>query len=307
MELRSLGRRARIIACLLLPASVGYATTYYVDSAQGSDANKGVSERTAWQSLAKVNGTAFQPGDRILFRAGGRWQGQLAPKSSGAEGAPIVFDRYGGGPKPLIDGGGDVEDAVRLYNVQQIELRNLAVTNHGGEPGVRRGVHVFADNFGTAHHIVIAGLYVHDVNGLNPRRERDTGGIIFDTNGDRTPSRFDGLTIERNIIWKVDREGITGHSHQWQRTSWNPSLHVVIRDNLVDDIGGDGIMIWTTAGALVEHNIARHSNRRASVYTTPIWPGVPAPSYNIAIWPWSADDALFQLNEAGFKIGRAHV
>ena len=32
---------------------------------------------------------------------------------------------------------------------------------------VRRGVHVFLDNFGTARHIVVAKLYIHDVNGSN--------------------------------------------------------------------------------------------------------------------------------------------
>ena len=62
---------------------------------------------------------------------------------------------------------------------------------------------------------------------------------------------------------------------------------MVIRDNFVDDIGGDGIVPWATDGVLVEHNIARNCNRRAS-------------SYNAGIWPWSTDNSLFQLNEAAF-------
>jgi len=55
----------------------------------------------------------------------------------------------------------------------------------------------------------------------------------------------------------------------------------------VEDIGGDGIVPWATDGALIEHNIALHCNRRAG-------------SYNAGIWPWSTDNSLFELNEAAY-------
>lgn len=277
--------------CALLWAACAicaHSATYYVDSAAGSDSQAGTSPETPWKTLDKVNASRFQPGDRILFKSGSSWQGQLAPASSGAEGAPIVIDRYGPGPKPRIDGAGRVEDAVRLYNVQFLEVRNLEVTNHGESAAVRRGVHIFLDNFGTARHIVASGLYIHDVNGTNQRK--DNGGIIFRTNGNRTPSRFDGLTIERNIVWKVDRSAIAAQSYHYSRRRWFPSLNVIIRDNLVEDIGGDGIVPWATDGAIVEHNIARHCNRRAA-------------TYDAGIWPWSTDNSLFQLNEAAFTHG----
>ncbi len=269
----------------LAAAYVLSAAEYYVDSLKGADSNIGTAADRPWNSLEKVNATAFAPGDRVLFKNGSVWQGQLAPKSSGAMGAPVIIDSYGRGARPRIDGGGAVEDTVRLYNVQHIELRGLEITNRGATPAVRRGVHVFLDNFGTASHIVIAGLYIHDINGTNAKK--DNGGIIFRTRGERTPSRFDGLSIERNIVWRADRSAIAADSGHWRRTYWYPSLNVVIRDNLVDDIGGDGIVPWATDSALVEHNIARNCNRRAG-------------SYNAGIWPWSADNTVFQLNEAAF-------
>ncbi len=268
---------------LMVAALASQAATYYVDPAFGDDGNRGNRSSAPWQTLKKVNSTEFRPGDRILFRCDSVWRGQLAPKSSGAEGKPIIISLYDRGERPRIDGDGSVEDAIRLYNVQHIELRNLEVTNHGNGESVRRGVHIFLDNFGTAKHIVVAGMYIHDVAGTNANK--DNGGIIFRTNGDRTPSRFDGLTIERNIIWKVDRSAIAAQSYHWSRAHWFPSLNVVIRDNLIEDIGGDGIVPWATDGALVEHNIARNCNRRAG-------------SYNAGIWPWSTDNSLFQLNEA---------
>ena len=265
------------------------AATYYVDSSNGSDSNSGMSQNTPWRTLQKVNGTVLQPGDRVLFKSGGAWQGQLVPKGSGNESAANQIGRYGNGALPHIDAAGQFPDAIRLYNVQFIEVRDLEVTNHGEEAAARRGVHIFLDNFGTARHIVVAGLYIHDVNGSNGNGDngKDNGGIIFRTMGDKKPSRFDGLTIERNIVWRVDRSAIAAESFHWRRTEWFPSLHVLIRDNFVDDIGGDGIVPWATDGAIIEHNIALNCNRRAG-------------SYNAGIWPWSTDNSLFQLNEAAF-------
>lgn len=261
------------------------AADYYVDSQRGKDSASGTTPQTAWQSLAKISATRFAPGDRILFRAGSRWTGQFSITSSGAPHKPIIVGRYGNGPRPRIDGEGQVEDAVRLYNAEYVELRDLEVTNQGASPALRRGVHVILDDFGPARGIVLSGLYVHDVNGI--QKDKGNGGIILRNQGANKPTHFDGLLVEKNIVWKVDRSGILLHSYYWARERWNPSRNVIIRDNLVEDIGGDGIVVWATDGALVEHNISRDANRRAD-------------SYNAGIWPWSSDNALFQLNEASF-------
>ncbi len=261
------------------------ATTYFVDSKTGNDLSSGTSPFHPWKSLKMVNESHYSPGDRILFRCGSRWKGQLSLKSSGAKGAPIVIDWFGTGPLPRIDGDGRVVDVVRLENVQEVEVHHLELTNHGTDQGLRRGLLVSVTNFGTANHIVVSDLYIHDVNGTNGRK--DNGGILFRTVGERVPSRFDGLRIERNIIWKVDRSAIAGHSDQVARSKWFPSLHVVIQDNYVEDIGGDGIVPIATDGALIKHNIALHCNNRAG-------------SYNAGIWPWSTDNSLFELNEAAY-------
>lgn len=276
-----------LVALLSGAAGLARGATYYIDSNRGHDTDPGTSPEKAWQTLEKVNATVFHPGDRVLFRSGATWRGQLLLKVSGANGRPLVVDRYGTGSMPKIDGEGRVEDVIRLYNLQNVEVRDLEITNHGPQPAVRRGVHIILDNFGTAKHIVVAGLYIHDVNGINGNgnNAKDNGGIIFRTIGDKVPSRFDDLRIEGNIVQSVDRSGIAAQSYHARRTRWFPSLHVVIRDNLVDDVGGDGIVPWATSHALIENNIARNCNRRAH-------------SYNAGIWPWSTDDSLFQLNEA---------
>ncbi|MGN0305451.1 MAG: hypothetical protein ACI4D2_04770, partial [Lachnospiraceae bacterium] len=78
-------------------------TTYYVDYRTGDDNNDGKSEAAPWKTARRVNETIFQPGDKILLRAGSVWNGErFAPSGSGAEGAHITIDRYGEGNKPIL-------------------------------------------------------------------------------------------------------------------------------------------------------------------------------------------------------------
>jgi hypothetical protein len=256
---------------------------YYVDSANGNDENSGTSPQAAWKSLAKVNATSFLPGDRILLRSGSVWRGQLWPKGSGSEGHPIQVDTYGGGVKPIINGEGLAEDTVLLKNQEYWEIGSLEITNTGAARAIRRGVHVAVENFGDAHHIYLRSLTIHDVNGIDT--QKPNGGIDYTCVGDRKPSRFVDLRIEGNDIYRVDRSGIFGWSDRWERLKWYPSLGVVIRGNTLSDIGGDGIVVVATDGALVERNVVGHANQRSE-------------GYNVAIWPWSADNTLIQFNEA---------
>ena len=138
--------------------------TYYVDSVNGNDANAGTSQAAPWKTLTKVNGRTFQPGDFILFKAGGNWTGQLNPKGSGATNNPIVIDLYGTGPKPIINANGATGNgAVYLYNQEYWEINNLEVINDAATGGDRRGVYLAADNFGTARHLYVRNCYIHNI------------------------------------------------------------------------------------------------------------------------------------------------
>jgi len=262
-------------------AAVG--TAYYVDSQGGNDANEGTSPNAAWKTLEKVNATTFQPGDQILLRSSSVWTGQLWPKGSGTQGHPITVSMYGGGVKPVINGDGLFEDAVLLKNQEFWEIENLEITNTGSGRAVRRAVHVALVDYGEAHHIYLRSLTIHDVNGVD--NVKPNGGISYTSESEHKPSRFVDLRIEDNEIYHVDRSGIFGWSDAWVRSKWNPSLGVVVRGNSLYDIGGDGIVVVATDGAVVESNVVGHANQRSE-------------GYNVAIWSWSADNTLIQYNEA---------
>jgi len=95
-----------IFSLILIVCSIATsATDYYVSSA-GNDAANGLSESTAWKTIGKVNSafSAFQPGDRILFRRGDTFYGTLKVTRSGLAGNPITIGAYGSGNRPVISG-----------------------------------------------------------------------------------------------------------------------------------------------------------------------------------------------------------
>ena len=104
----SLGEKVRAsLVCLSgigLLCGAAQATTYYVSSSTGNDANSGTSAGLPWQTIAHVNAQTFNPGDSILFKRGDVWNQSLTPPSSGASGNPITFDAYGSGPAPNLTG-----------------------------------------------------------------------------------------------------------------------------------------------------------------------------------------------------------
>lgn len=210
-------------------ASIGAGTTYYVDSEGGDDASDGLSAATAWKSLTKVSAATFQPGDRILLKAGSEWTGeQLHPLGSGAEGSPITINMYGGAaPLPKLNGAGVIDSVVEFYNQQYWDINNLEITNTAaGAPNDPskladlRGMHVTGQDAGVLKHFYIRGVFVHDVTGWNMwisgstaddepgsgiyhgsgwDGSKRTGGILFETlkpGATPVPTKFDDVVIE---------------------------------------------------------------------------------------------------------------
>lgn len=274
------------------PAAASSANTYFIDSQVGNDRNAGTSPDQAWQTLEQINKVTFQPGDQILVKTGTRYEGHLAPKGSGREGQPIVLQTYGEGPKPLIEGLVREPETLLLYNVEHWEVRDLEITNLWEERQANlAGVRVKLDNFGTAHHIHLKNLTVRDVNGSFMKKEGGGTGITCDNGGDQVKSRFDGLLIENCHLIRTDRDGIALRSeHKTRDDGWFPSLNVVIRKNLLEDIGGDGVVPRGCEGALVEHNVLRGGRTRCDDYAA-------------GIWLHSSDNTVIQFNEVSGMVG----
>lgn len=100
-------RKLLIFILLLIPVWLN-ATNYYVKNS-GNNANTGLSNAQAWQTIAKVNTIAFAAGDTILFNRGDTWiittgTEALNIHHSGTDGHQITFGAYGTGNKPILTG-----------------------------------------------------------------------------------------------------------------------------------------------------------------------------------------------------------
>ncbi|HEY3321573.1 MAG TPA: hypothetical protein VGP72_13980 [Planctomycetota bacterium] len=92
-------------ALLLVATGVfaGEARTFYVDPQTGDDGRDGLAAEKAWRSLEMVNRVPLKAGDRVLFRRGQSWRGQLVPQN-GDETGVVYYGAYGEGAKPLLLG-----------------------------------------------------------------------------------------------------------------------------------------------------------------------------------------------------------
>jgi parallel beta-helix repeat protein len=272
-------------------------TAFYVDAVNGSDTNDGKSENTPWKSLDKVNSVTYQPGDKILFRAGNNWTGQLAPKGSGASDAPITIDMYGDGNKPLIQANGEKNDTIYLKNQSYWEINNLEVTNTGSTWGDYRGISINGDDYGEINHIYIQNCDVHDVNGLvgwisgnvadsslvpgitrgnGWNGSKNTGGIVFNvqaTSDTHVKTTFNNVLVKGNTVANCSFGGIIikqidpDSNNLWAErssesdTNWAPHTNITFEDNYIDQSNSDhacnAIYMTDVKGGTIQNNVVK--------------------------------------------------
>lgn len=171
--------------------------------------------------------------------------------------------------------------------------------------------------------VVIDGCYVHDVDGNENRGVNKVDGgigieVIFSSKAGVYPY-FDGVTIQNNRIEKCDRTGIKGirisdldnfRHNDPNKSDYDPNndadnngandgsrsnnirykdqaqRNYKVLNNDVSDIGGDGILVCETKGAIVENNLLHNHTMRAN------------PGANAGIWSWNAFDTTFRYNES---------
>jgi hypothetical protein len=288
---------ALTIACVAW-VSLG-AATYHVDSAHGDDTRDGRSPSTAWCSIQRVNAMTFAPGDRVLFHAGGRWEGvSLHPLGSGTPEAPIVLGRYGDGPAPALHGRGRVPWVVGLQNQECWEIRDFEITNFSeGARQRHRAVEIRVKDFGWARRIHLKNLSIHDVNAVSDYRDdgdtvaKSFGGIVFIIEGTEKQTAWDDVLVENCEIRETGPMGLVmlsswmaGHRESDPKT-WFPSRRIVVRGNTFDRIARNGLVVRGCQSPLIEHNFFRECGLLGS---------------GNAMFVFHCDDALIQFNESCF-------
>ncbi len=274
-------------------------TTYYVDP-NGNDNNTGTSTASPWQTLAKVNSVTFHAGESVLFKSGSTFVGQLVPHTDATPANPVIFAKYGSGNKPIIMGDGTgrrsmhsgyTESMIYIYNTANVEIQSLAITSTQADTSTyRTAVYIRNNNAGVLTHIAIKDCEIYGIRTkIDSDDGRFFGGIFVNQYSDNDTANFDQLVLDRNYIHDTDMAGIYTQAYDESRGAWDhpnsaKSTNVVVSNNTVSTIGGDGIVVNFTSQAIVEHNVV------SNVTTHNV--GAFA-----AIWTAVSDDIKIQYNE----------
>jgi hypothetical protein len=284
------GRSAWLLALALALLSCGHATpptapgrAYYVDCSAAQ--NGAGTQAHPWNALSSLAATTFRPGDQLLFRRGTSCEGMLAPKGSGSSVAPIVMDAYGAGVPPIINGGLN-EEAVKLFNQQYWEIRNLEIVG-----GNRYGVFISGDRPNSSlNHIYLRDLNVHGA-AYHSKLRSDSGEVVIATAGlkevlndvlvdsvsahDTTASQ--GISISAGGSW-------TGNWGAPQALGNN----ITVQNSTAYNVGGDGILISEATNGLLQNNVVHHTGLCASCKgSTPN-----------GLWEWYCHKCTVQFNES---------
>ena len=267
-------------ANLVLPVTRAAAEetgrAYYISSLHGDNQNDGTSPDKAWQTLDKLTGIQFGPGDRILLEAGSIFQdGFIHLRDvSGTPEAPIEINKYGEGADPIIATNGQgiwyqdygksldssshrykgyVSSSILLYDAEYVEVSNIEMTNDDVFYNVdysdlnkmnRTGVAVVAQNRGTVDHVYLKNLNVHDVDGNVYDKHMNNGGIYFTVfqpknEAETGISRYDDVLIEGCEVNTVSRWGIAvGYT-----AYWNQFTTAEISDEVSETYGSTNVVI----------------------------------------------------------------
>ncbi|MGA2807356.1 MAG: right-handed parallel beta-helix repeat-containing protein [Terracidiphilus sp.] len=258
-------------------------TAHYLDCAAGSDAANSLTPQTAWRTVAKANSYTFRPGDSLLVQRGGRCEGMLWPKGSGTEQASIRLGAYGHGALPVIVGG--LQPAgVQLHNQQYWEIENLEIL--GGSP---YGIHVGGTEQ-VLRHFRITNVVVHDVPGEPATKDSGLVVIAPDKNANTRIDDVivDGVTAYRTSEWAgiiVNGAGFDSADGRMR------GEHIEVRNSIVHDVAGDGILLARVSHGVLEHNVAWDTGMQETETI-----GTPN-----AIWEWRCSDCRVEYNEGYFS------
>jgi len=126
----------------LLLGVIGTMTTaaeYYVSPA-GDDSNPGTKQKP-WQTIAKVNSLAFEPGSKILFQSGQSFSGGLAfdKDDRGTASGPITVSSYG--PGRAVIRSGSNEAGLHVVNTGFFIVENINFQGPGPDESKTAGIH----------------------------------------------------------------------------------------------------------------------------------------------------------------------
>lgn len=272
------------------------ATIYYV-SISGNDSANGTSIFTPWRTIARVNVQRYADGDKILFKSGEAFAGNLSIKTTNifnANNVNLTIATYNGATATILAGKGA---GIYVYNVSGLKISDLVIKG-SWIAAMQKGNDAAGIDFYTdvpkAKKLKNISITRCEVCGFK------NGGIVIGAwPRDKSQSGFDNVSITNCKIHDNGDCGIstygyfpsltddTVYAHTNVYIGWN-----VCYNNLgIKDKGnnsGNGIVLGQTKGATIEHCVAYNNGWLNNYhYAGPV-----------GIWCYDSKNIIIQYNEA---------
>jgi len=253
--------------------------SFYIDCSAGIVGNG--SSAAPWNSLTAAQSHQFAPGDRLALARGTVCHGTFSPRGSGAKNNPIRLTAYGEGPRPRLIAAAKDRQVLGLFNQEYWQIDSLDLSGAS-----RYGVFI-SGGVGTLHHIYLKNLYVHDVRG-GDLKDKENGLVVVGPSSSKVV--FNDILIDGVIAV---------HTNQWAgilvgggNFKFSPDMplnnHVTVRNSSVQDVYGDGIVLFRDSDGLIETSTAWQIGMQPTGEI-----GTPN-----AIWTWTCTNCIVQDNEA---------
>jgi hypothetical protein len=269
-----------LISCTAAQAAPR-GVTHFVDCSSDAQENDGRSAESPWNTLEQVNRHAFSAGDELRFKRGSLCHGVLWPKGSGSDSAPIRVTAYGTGVRPKIVADSSSEAALKLFNQEYWNIDSLDLSGAN-----KYGVFVSGDK-GILHHIHLANLLVHNIGGTE-MKNKESGLVVISPGS--VDQRFDDVLVDGVTAYNTQEWAgilVGGGNFGWPpESTW--STHVTVRDSIVHDVQGDGIVLFRVRDGRLASNVAWNTGMQPTESM-----GTPN-----AIWTWMCRDCVVEQNEA---------
>ena len=271
--------------------------TYYFSSSTGNDSNVG-SENSPFKTISKLNSLVLVAGDKILFKKGDTFIGQILVSYSGTSGFPIVYDSYGAGDLPVLtasngsNGVADPLSTIKIIGKQYLEFKNLKIENERFDAEVGspndQSFGIYYQSFKTlpasknfedaalSKYFRFSNLVVQNIYSLgSSTTDFDSiysSGIYF------LDAFVNDVIIENCYFTDLERTGI------WLRKYVSDAI---IRNNEFIDTGGSGTILSATKRVLYEKNLMRFTGSDTDSRMVKRGSGM---------WVFNSDDVVAQYN-----------
>lgn len=276
--------RAIILSILLIFISSWpvLGATYYV-KAGGDDSLDGLTDSTAWATIAKATSASVQSGDTVYFNKGDTWVSLASSVAMFEASTGVTYDgkTYGNGEKPRATfkaSDGFVENGTHSGLVRisksNVTFRGFEVDGNSQNTG---GIYVGLHAPSAIANVTVDDCYVHHVG--NPSLSGKWLYGIYAACKNALPTTNTNLTIKNSEVAYSYHEGIAIYS------SWNYSYNkadTVLVQNCSShdngtrgDLGGHGIIVVNDADNVTVEFCNSYNNRGLGMWvrTSPLSEG----------------------------------